>query len=319
VQSSDELTGKTDFDLYPEDEAARCYAEEQEVIRSGESVVNDKRYGVDENGNKICGLTTKMPLRDSSGEVMGLLGISRDITEEEKAEQKLIEYQRQLKSLVSQLTLAEERERRRIAGELHDTVSQSLALSKVKVDALRAGATVREPNEVLAEVSASLDKTIQDTRSLTFDLSYPILYELGFETAVEEWLEENVGRRYGIKTRFYDDGSEKLLDDDVRVLLFRNVRELLTNVVKHSNAKKVKVSVQKLGGEIQVCVKDDGVGFDVEQTVATAARRSEYGLMSIRERLEDIGGSFDIESSPGGGCTATMTVPVNNEQIEAGG
>ncbi len=319
ADTPEQLVGKTDFDLYPEDEAARYYAEEQEVLRSGESVANRKEYGVDAEGNEICGLTTKMPLWDSSGGIVGLLGISRDITEEEKAEQKLIEYQRQLKSLASQLTLAEERERRRIAGELHDTVSQSLALAKIKLDALRAGTTAREPNEVLAEVSASLDKTIQDTRSLTFDLSYPILYELGFEAAVEEWLEENVGHRYGIKTEFYDDGSEKLLDDDVRVLLFRNVRELLANVVKHSNAKKVKVSVRKIDDEIQVAVEDNGVGFDVERQAATAGRRSEYGLMSIRERLEDIGGNFDIESSPGGGCTATMTVPVNNEQIEAGG
>ena len=319
VQSSEELAGKTDFDLYPEDEATRCYTLEQEIIRSGESVANRKEYGVDAEGNEMCGLTTKMPLRDSSGGIVGLLGISRDITEEEKAEEELLEYHGRLKRLASQLTLAEERQRRRIAGELHDSVSQLLALSKIKVDALRAGATARVPNEVLAEVSASLDKAIQDTRSLTFDLSYPILYEVGFEAAVEEWLEENVGRRYGIKTEFYDDGSEKLLGDDVRVLLFRNVRELLTNVVKHSNAKEAEVSVQQLGGEIQVCVKDDGVGFDVEQQAVTAGRRREYGLMSIRERLEDIEGKLEIESSPGGGCTVTMTVPVNNGQIVAGG
>jgi len=441
VATTAELIGKSDFDLYPRDIAEQYYADEQQIMRSGEARANYLYAGTNKkDGKELLGRNTKMPLRDGEGAIVGLVGIGQNVTEQKKAhdalraerdraqkyldiagvifvaldtngrvtlinkkgcevlgyeqadivgrnwfdnflsetdraklknifarlmsgdvepveyfenpvltktgkerliawhntllrneageiagalssgediterrtaQKKLLEYHSRLKRLASQLALAEERQRRRIAGELHDTVSQSLALSKIKVDSLRAGATAKEPDEVLAEVSASLDKAIQNTRSLTFDLSYPILYEVGFEAAVEEWLEENVGCRYGIKTDFYDDGSEKLLDDNVRVLLFRNVRELLTNVIKHSNAKKVTVSVRKIDDEIQVAVKDDGVGFDVERQAATAGRRDEYGLMSIRERLEDVGGKFEIDSSPGGGCTVTMTVPVN--------
>jgi len=92
----------------------------------------------------------------------------------------------------------------------------------------------------------SRKKLIQNTRMLTFDLSSPILYGLGFETAVIEWLDEQVGEKHGIQTEFRDDGQPKPLDDDIRALLFRNVRELLINIVKHVNAQKVNVSVCKV-------------------------------------------------------------------------
>jgi signal transduction histidine kinase len=230
-----------------------------------------------------------------------------------KAEERILEYQSHLKNLASQLTLAEERERRRIAGELHDQVSQSLALAKIKLDALRAGATSRRPDEVLSEASESLEKVIGDMRSLTFDLSCPVLYELGFEAAVSEWLEEQIEKEHGIKTEFEDDGQAKPLGDDVRVLLFRDVRELLINAVKHAHANKIKVSIRKAGEQMEVCVEDDGVGFDPAEAAAMAVRRGELGLFSIRERLEGFGGCVEIESAPGRGCRATIRAPLKRK------
>ncbi|GAG56932.1 unnamed protein product, partial [marine sediment metagenome] len=233
-------------------------------------------------------------------------------------EQKLLDDQAQLKSLASELTLAEESERHRIATELHATISQSLVVSKLQLDTLRASVPSRDIAGTLEEVCNSLDQTIQETKSLTFNLSSPILYELGFEAAVSEWLTERIQKKHHIATEFEDDGQPKPLDDDVRVLLFRDVRELLINVVKHANANKVKVSVRKVGSEIHVRVEDDGWGFDPAEIRVAAVKKGGFGLFSIRERLEQLGGHLEIESAPGHGTKATLIAPLKKEKINDG-
>ncbi|UCC97262.1 MAG: PAS domain S-box protein [Phycisphaerales bacterium] len=246
------------------------------------------------------------------------LGIARDITERKHTEQKLLEHEAYLKSLASQLSLTEERERHRLATELHDQIGQSLVLSKIKLDQLRKGESAGAMTEALDDVSRCLGQVIADTRTLTFDLSYPILYELGFEVAVAEWLTEHIEEKHGLETDFEDDGHSKPLDDDIRALLFRNVRELLINVVKHAQAGHVKVSVRRADKDICVCVKDDGVGFDPVEAAAMAAKRAEFGLFSIRDRLEQLGGHIEIESGPGLGTKITMHAPLKYGQLDDG-
>ena len=242
-----------------------------------------------------------------------------DITERKNAEKKLLEYQEQLKSLSSELTLAEERERRRIATELHDRISQSLVISKMKLEALRKSGYGKAVDKALEEVCNSLGEMIQDTRSLTFDLSSPILYELGFEAAVAEWLTERIKEKHGIATEFEDDGLSKPLDDDIRILLFRDVRELLTNVVRHADAHRVKVSIRKVDSQISVSVEDDGVGFDPAEAASMAAETNGFGLFSIREQLEELGGHLEIKSAPGRGSRVTMMTSLKQGKITNGG
>jgi len=274
-----------------------------DVFASGSSKETECEYG-------DCALSlTFTPVVD-----LGYVNIyGLDITERKKAEQKFIENRAKLKSLASQLTLAEERERRRIALELHDQISQSLVISKIKLEVLCKSGYGKELDKALDEVCNSLGQTIADTRSLTFDLSSPILYELGFEAAVAEWLDEQIREKYGIKTDFEDDRQPKPLGDDIRVLLFRNVRELLVNVVKHANAKNVKVSIRKVDDRICVSVEDDGEGFDPAKVVSMAAKRAEFGLFSIRQRLEQLRGHLEIKSEPGHGSRITMFAPLKGK------
>ncbi len=262
--------------------------------------------------------TTKVPWRDESGNIIGLIGLNRDITKLKLAEKKLLDYQAQLKSLASELSLTEERERHRIATELHDRISQALVISKIKLEELRASMSSSELTGVLDEIRNSLGQTIQDTRSLTFDLSYPILYELGFEAAVAEWLTEQVEEKHNIATEFEDDGQPKPLENDIRTLLFRTVRELLINVVRHAQAKKVKVSIRKADGQIHVSVEDDGVGCNLAKLVSARTKTGGFGLFSIRERLEYMGGHLEIDSKPGHGTKVTLTVPLKQQNTEGG-
>jgi PAS domain S-box-containing protein len=243
---------------------------------------------------------------NSKGELEFFFGVGIDITERKKAEEKLLDYQAKLKSLASQLSLIEERERRRIAMKLHDQIGQSLVFSKLKLDELQHSANSSELTKALNEICNNIDQVIQDTRTLTFDLSSPILNEIGFETAVASWLDEQIQEKHSIKTEFEDDGQPKPLDDDIRAILFRNVRELLINVIKHANAQNVKVSVRKVDDLINISVEDNGEGFDPTEVASKAT----FGLFSIRERLEQLDGSFEIKSESGHGSKFTMTAPL---------
>jgi len=249
-------------------------------------------------------------IRDKDGKAIYYEGTVEDVTQRKKAEKKLLEDQAKLKSLASELTLAEERQRRHIATELHDQISQSLVFSKMKLKELSKSEIGEKLAEGLDEVCETLDRTIAATRSLTFDLSSPVLYELGLEKAVAEWLAEQIEKRYSIQTEFEDDGQPKPLDDDIQVLLFRNLRELLINIVKHANAHKVRVSTCRANNQICVVVEDDGVGFDPTEVVSRTGPTAGFGLFSIRERLEELGGNLEIESETGCGSKVTMTAPL---------
>jgi PAS domain S-box-containing protein len=252
------------------------------------------------------------------GNVLGVQSVLTDVTERKKAEEELLNYQAKLKALASELTLSEERQRQQIATDIHDRVSQPLAISKMKLDGLCAARRDKKLKEEIKSICESLGQTIAEMRSLTFDLSSPILHQLGLEQALREYLIEHIEGKHGIHTEFEDDGQPKPLDNDVRSLLFRDVRELLVNVVKHAGANEVRVSVRRDGSMICITVKDDGVGFDPVAASSRAGETGCFGLFSIRERLEELGGQLQIDSSPGHGCKVTMTTPLKRKETTGG-
>ncbi len=244
-----------------------------------------------------------------------ILLLLADILKRKRMEKQLLDYQAQLKSLASEISLAEERERRRIAAELHDDISQSLVISKMMLEQLRESEASDHIAGVLDDTCNLLAHSIESSRSLTFDLSPPILYELGFEAAVAEWLTEHVERKHNIAVEFKDDNEPKPMEDDMRALLFRMVRELLINVVKHASASKVKVSILRADEQVRVLVEDDGVGFDPTKAAPVGAKTGGFGLFNIRERLEQLGGCFEIKSSPNHGCKVIITAPLNIKTV----
>lgn len=237
---------------------------------------------------------------------------SGSANEQKSAEEALCESEQKYLDLWD-----EECERHRLATALHDQTGQSLVFSKLKLDQLGISGTSGELAAAL-EVCDRLGQVIQETRTLTFDLSSPILYEQGFETAVAEWLADEIKEEHGIKTQFENDGLQKPLDDDIRAILFYNVRELLTNVIKYAQAQRVKVSVSRVDQTVHVSVEDDGVGFDAVEVISMAAKSDKFGLFSIRERLEQLGGLIEIDSAPSRGSRITMTAPLKCEILTDG-
>jgi signal transduction histidine kinase len=238
------------------------------------------------------------------------LHIARDILVRQQQVERQLVYQTQLRSLVSALTWAEERERRRIARDLHDSVGQNLALLQMKLSTLRSSGLSPAFSECLDEVWSLADQALQQTRSLTFDLSPPVLHEMGFGAAVE-WLVEEVQKRHGLPVRLEGDDLDAPLDENGRMLLFRTVRELLMNVVRHARAHCATISIRREGDGLCIEVVDDGVGFDASGVALGRNGAGRFGLFSIRERLEGLGGRFDVASRPGLGTRVTLWTPLS--------
>jgi PAS domain S-box-containing protein len=254
--------------------------------------------------------------RNESGEIQGILATARDITERLEAENRILKTNEMLRSLSSELVMTEERERRRIAVDLHDNIAQTLAITKLKLDVLLDQSAGGDFTKPLASIIDMINQAIGQTRSLMADLSPSVLYELGLAEAME-WLGEQIQDRYGLKIILKKDPKIRKIDKDLQVLLFRATRELLLNAVKHSRAKEAYIILQKLGETIRVTVKDNGVGFDVGSIDQPSGLTGGFGLLSIRERLNHIGGVFEIEAKRGEGTCVRLVVPEQKRRKKA--
>jgi PAS domain S-box-containing protein len=254
-------------------------------------------------------LTTSL-LRDAEKVPFQIFQMVENIQDRKSSEEQVLAYQEQLQSLAAELSLGEERERRRIATHLHDHIGQSLAFTRLKL------AELSQTQPGLKPVQDLIEQAIIDTRSLTFELSPPVLYELGLVPALE-WLTRKIQQEHGIQTRFHDDGEPKPLHENFRVVLFQAVRELLVNVVKHARATHAQVLLRRDGDAVRIIIEDDGVGFEVSNSKIEASRS--FGLFNVRERVEYLGGKVKIRSESQRGTRVTLIAPLNlNDRKKAG-
>jgi signal transduction histidine kinase len=212
-----------------------------------------------------------------------------------------------LRKLASELVMAEERERKRIAGVLHDEIAQTLAAARMRLDLLQSTQSDQKDKQTLQDAKAFLVQSIQETRALMNDLGNPVLFDLGLKAACEA-LANRLMERHLIRISCEIPDAYKHLDPDVKSIVFQVVRELLNNMVKHSQAQNARVMIDKEDGCFRVRVADDGVGFDT-RTLGVPTEEGGFGLYSIRERLIAMNGSLNIESAPGTGTVVTAILP----------
>jgi signal transduction histidine kinase len=241
-------------------------------------------------------------------------GLLQEIDEHRRSRDMLCTYHQQLRRLSSELLLAEESERRRIAIELHDRIGQSLTVSKMRLDAFAAGHPGTKEVATIREVGDLLERTIADTRMLTFELSPPILYEFGLGAALE-WLCEKFSRGHGLDIVFHSNIDDLPMEIHLRVMLFQATRELLFNIVKHARAGHVSVCMAMDDGLLGIVVEDDGQGFRPERTNADMSDKMGFGLFSIRERLDDLDGAVEIRSDSGRGTCVTLRCPLSPARL----
>ena len=225
--------------------------------------------------------------------------------------QDLAQSEDRLRMLATELNLAEQRERKRLATELHDYLAQLLVLCHMSLaQAKRVGLPPRA-EELVKATEETLGKALNYCRTLMAELSPPVLQQEGLPAGLK-WLADHMKRQDLAVAIEIDDVGKLLVPDDRAVLLFQSVRELLINVAKHGTVKTATVRMSHENGLLQLVVRDEN-GFDLAAVSAretTSPLSSRFGLFSIRERMKALGGSFDIQSAPGLGTTATLTLQV---------
>ena len=316
-----EILNRTDAELWPPEIAAGYMENDRQVLAGKTPLQIVQPYFQSGNSRKLWMIVSKFPILDQDGQPELLCGIGIDISEKKEAEDALRENQERLSALTAWLSLAEERERRRIAGELHDQIGQTLAFAKIKLDVLHhslAAAPFPEgggpgdlsgPAGALGEIRKAIEACIQEVRTLTFQISPPLLYELGFEAAID-WLCEWAFDYHGLEVQFHDDGQTQQLGEEVRGTLFQAVRELLVNIAKHGQTKQAEISLKKNDSTLVLKVADQGAGFDLTTVAVKREHKSGFGLFNIRQRIGYLGGEVRVESRPGRGTSVTLIVPL---------
>jgi signal transduction histidine kinase len=221
---------------------------------------------------------------------------------------KVEEQAGKLRELALEVSLAEQRERRKLGTLLHDELAQALALSKLKLTMLEAQPRELRDEATFKSIKETLGTAIHFTRALMNDLSPPMLYDMGFGAAVEE-LASRIRERHGLDVSVVTNGKVPL-PEDLRSFLFLAVREMLINIVKYAKTDKANVTITKTPERITVVVEDPGCGFDLATLPDRPSSHRGFGLFSIRERARLLGGEFTIQSRPGLGTICRLEAPI---------
>lgn len=225
-----------------------------------------------------------------------------------KRTQQLLHTQARLRTMAQTLTLTEQRERKRMASELHDYLAQLLVLGKMKLSNIHAHIKhISGPAAtLLQEIDQTFSKALDYTRTLMAELSPPVLHELGLPTALQ-WLADQMKKdRLTVEVRL---GTSHLpLPEQQAILLFHSVRELLINAAKHAGTNQATLTLDVTDHLLKIAVQDKGKGFNTDSLEPTQPGH-QFGLFSVKERMEELGGWLRVESAPGRGTTVTLGLP----------
>ncbi len=319
-RSAQEVVGKTARELHSDrPEVARAIMEnDRRIMESGETET------IEEVGGKgRAYLSTKTPYRGAGGNVIGLIGISHDITERKRAEETLREWNatleakvaqrttelehrtRQLQKLAAELSRAEERERKRVAEILHEDLQQQIAGAKLQLGVLSHQAKDDPTQQLTAtEIGQILKNAIGMSRSLSHELSPGTFYGNNLGEALE-WLARHMEAAHDVTIQVQVGGEGTLPSEALTVFLFRAAREMLANVVRHAGVRAAGLRLRRMNRYVGLCVSDRGRGFDPQELQDTAG----FGLRGIRERVELFGGRMKIRSVTGRGTVVRIVVP----------
>jgi len=248
---------------------------------------------------------------DDAGRAAGRFGIGRDITERRRAEETLKQQSRQLRILSARLTEAEESERKRIARELHDRVGQSLTVVGINLSIVKSGIPAGEAEALRARLEDSMvlvEEITEFTRGLMGDLRPPDMDLLGLVASIG-WYGERFSARTGVNVVVEGEEIRPRPTPDVENNLYRIVQEVLANIGKHARARSARIRIDATGGMLRLVVADDGMGFDPSRA-RKMEERGGWGLVTMAERAETIGGRFLVESEIGQGTRVTVEVPL---------
>ncbi len=309
--SRDALIG-TDFsDYFSEPEQAR--AGYQQAFRDG--IVRDYPLEIRSRDGRLTSVLYNATVyRDQGGLVTGVFAAARDVTERLRGERALAERTAlverqadQLRALATELTQTEQRERQRLAKILHDNIQQLLVAAQIQLNLIERADRKSLPSTTEG-MGSILAETLEASRSLTVELCPPVLHQSGLAAALA-WLAARLHEKQQFTVRLRADSAAEPASPDVRAFLFEATREILLNAAKHSGSRETQVTMMRTGDECcRLIVEDEGQGFD--PTSVKPGPSGGFGLFSIQQRLLYMGGSLEIESAPGRGTRAVLTIPI---------
>jgi len=239
----------------------------------------------------------------SNGQAIGLEHIARDVTEQRRIQESMRFY-------VSQITRAQEDERKRIARELHDETAQALVVLSRRLDGLLT-ARERLPESItrrLEELRQLTDGILEGVRRFSQDLRPPTLDDLGLVPTLEA-LVTDLMVQDGIRAELKVRGSQRRLSPEEELVIFRIAQEALNNVKRHSQASQVVTTVEFSDDEVKLTISDNGKGFELPDRIGDLAERGKLGLLGMHERARLLGGTLTVHSKLGEGTTVIANVP----------
>jgi PAS domain S-box-containing protein len=254
-------------------------------------------------------------------EISLLLGLANDLAygimalrgraEQRRAEEALKESEQELRRLASQLLTIQEKERRRVARELHDELGQALTVLKINLVAIEDKlAPDQQPLRASCEHMLSyIDTVIENVRRLSWDLSPSSLEDLGLSAALG-YLADETCRNHGMQSEVVMDEIDHLFAPEIQINIYRIFQESLTNVVKHARASLVSVNVVREDGKVSFTIRDNGRGFNVKQAMSGKVAKKSLGLTAMNERALMARGSLQISSRKGRGATIEFVIPL---------
>ncbi len=248
-----------------------------------------------------------VPTNDGEGKSKWVRSAIIDITELKKKEQMLLESENRLQLLSSQLLRAQEEERKRIAGEIHDSIGASLAAAKFKVEDVlnEIGDRNSQAGVALRDVLQILQGTIEDSRRIQMFLRPSLLDDLGILPTINWFCRQFQSTYPRIRINQEFNIQEHDVPEPLKIVIYRTLQEALNNVAKHSKAPEVLLRLRIAKTGIQLDIQDSGQGFDLREAHSRKGTNKGLGLESMRERVELSGGFFSVESSEGAGTAIT--------------
>jgi two-component system, NarL family, sensor histidine kinase UhpB len=299
-----DVVGLDDFDLWPQELAARYVADDDEVVRTREKKLVEEEVRM--SGENRWVETFKSPVFDANGKVIGTTGLARDITLRRQLQEEQRRSREQLRALAAHMESVREQERVRIAREIHDELGQSLTCMGMDLAFLDRHIDP-ENKEAVARVAALVElvkDTIRCVRRISSELRPSILDDLGLGAAIE-WLAHDFEGRTQIACSV-EVPEDLSLPFEIATPLFRVCQEALTNVTRHASASSVSIRLTCTSTEISLVVKDDGRGITDEEI----KRHGSLGLLGMNERVAILGGSLDVKGRPGEGTAVSISIPL---------